>query len=116
MIFVIPWWTGIQDHWTYGEQRITQLDANVGHGGVSHFIAQYYQGHLLVIELPPDPSKHMQAYALPIGLFKTPPVLSLSVKDFNQDGKPDLGIQVEGSVGYVLYNNGSGFQPTPPTN
>src|SRR5262245_60820907 len=34
---VIPWWQSTQDQWQYGTARITQLEANIGHGGVSHF-------------------------------------------------------------------------------
>src|SRR5258707_484755 len=36
---VVPWWTGVQDQWNYGPAHITTLDADVQHGGISHFIA-----------------------------------------------------------------------------
>jgi hypothetical protein len=37
--WVAPTWTSLQAQWHTGDGRITQLDANVGHGGVSHFLA-----------------------------------------------------------------------------
>ncbi|HLI68705.1 MAG TPA: hypothetical protein VKV19_03005 [Ktedonobacteraceae bacterium] len=48
---VTPWWTGLQNQWNYGSAHITQLDADVGHGGMSHFIAEYTNGEIVVIEL-----------------------------------------------------------------
>src|SRR4051812_43633780 len=30
----------LSDQWHYGDARITQLDADVGHGGISRFIAE----------------------------------------------------------------------------
>src|SRR5437763_1234063 len=30
------------DQWHYGDARLAQLDADVGHNGPSHFIAEYY--------------------------------------------------------------------------
>jgi hypothetical protein len=102
-------WT--QDQWHYGDNRITQMDANVGHGGESHFLAEYYQGSILVIEIPLAHPDHFHVYTLTglIGGTGTP-LITLTVLDINHDGKPDLLVQVEGtSVQRVLFNTGSAF-------
>lgn len=46
-----PWWVSLQNQWNYGSGHITQLDADVGHGGMSHFIAEYTRGEIVIIEL-----------------------------------------------------------------
>ena len=61
---VIPWWTGIQDQWDYGSSRITQLDANVGHDGISHFIAEYNKGSIVIIEIPYANPNNAHIYTL----------------------------------------------------
>src|SRR5581483_3931739 len=50
LMSVSSWWQGAQDDWQYGRPRTSQYDVNVGHGGVSHFIAVNLQGHILVTE------------------------------------------------------------------
>ena len=41
-------------------------------------------------------------------------IITLSVRDMNGDGKPDLIVHIEGeSTDIVLYNNGSSFQWSP---
>jgi hypothetical protein len=114
--FVSPWLTGISDQWQYGQAHISELNANVGHGGTSQFLAEYYRGQVLVIELPMNNHQGMQVYALPLDTpYSTPPVITLTVADFNHDGKPDLQVHVEGDpISYVLFNNGTSFQSTPP--
>lgn len=108
---VMPAWNWSQDQWHYGDARITQLDANVGHGGTSHFIATFSHGNVVVIELMLDHPTTNRIYTLTgfMGGTSTP-VVSLSVQDVNHDGKPDLIVQVEGTAfETVLYNTGSGF-------
>src|SRR5258708_25767752 len=50
--WVAPAWNNMQAQWHTGDGRIAQLDAKVGHGGVSPFLAQSYQGYIVVIVLP----------------------------------------------------------------
>jgi hypothetical protein len=45
-----------QDERAYGYPRTFQTDANVGHGGMSHFIAVNEHGTIEVLELPTNPS------------------------------------------------------------
>jgi hypothetical protein len=102
-------WT--QDQWNYGNSRITQLDANVGHGGESHFIALYSKGEIVVMEMSIDHPNHYQVYTL-TGMVSVTgtPVILLSVEDLKHDGKLDLIVQVKGSsFQMVLYNAGTGF-------
>ncbi len=102
-------WT--QDQWSYGNSRITQLDANVGHGGVSHFIATYSKGEIVIIEISLEHPNVSHIYTLTgfVGASGTPVIL-LSVQDLSHNGKPDLLVQVEGtSFMDVLYNTGTGF-------
>lgn len=108
---LIPTFGWFSDQWHYGDTRITQLDANVGHGGTSHFLAEYYQGEIVVMEISLSHPTDYHVYTLTgmIGATNTP-VIVLSVQDINHDGKPDLIIQVEGtSYESVLYNTGAAF-------
>src|SRR5215467_3861868 len=49
---VIPWWQGVQDQWEAGQGRITRFEANVGHGGVSTFLAFVLDNQVIVVEVP----------------------------------------------------------------
>lgn len=110
--WVAPAWRNVQAQWHTGDGRITQLDVDVGHGGMSHFLAQYYDGHIMVIEIQLRNPTHIMTYTVPALMPNAgkPQDLTLSTQDVNHDGRPDLVIQ-EGnsSVATVLYNTGSGF-------
>lgn len=110
--WVAPAWNNMQAQWHTGDGRIAQLDANVGHGGISHFLAQYYNGHIVVIEMPLSNPTHVQTYTI-LALMQNvghTQDLTLTVQDVNHDGRLDLVIQ-EGnsSAAIVLYNTGTGF-------
>ena len=108
---VIPAFSWMNDQWHYGDNRITQLDANVGHGGVSHFVAEYYHGSIVVIELSLTHPNTYHVYTLTgmIGATNTP-LVKLSIQDVNHDGKPDLIVQVQGTTfDMILYNTGTAF-------
>jgi hypothetical protein len=109
---VIPAFQGLQDQWHYGDSHLTQMDANVGHGGVSHFLAEYYQGAIVVVEIPEKNFKNANIYTLTnmIGA-SSDTVILLSTEPGKIPGKPDLLIQVQGSsISIVLYNTGTAFQ------
>lgn len=113
---VTPWWTGIQNQWNYGSGRITQLDADVGHGGMSHFIAQYSKGEIVIIELLYANPNNYHIYTLS-GMLSSEkkPVVLLSVAKDVHTGRIDLVIDVQGSdYQTVLYNTGSTFSETAP--
>jgi hypothetical protein len=115
---VSTWWTNQTNQWTYGYPRTYQVDANVGHGTtanpMSHFIAENFDKHLLVIELPGDDPAHARIYIGPMligeGQELTP--VTLSFEDVNGDGKPDLVLHV-GDSKFIFLNTGSSFKPAP---
>jgi hypothetical protein len=110
---VLPTWNGLTDQWNYGSARVTQMDADVGHGGVSHFLAEYYQGNILIIEISVSHSNNAHFYTLSgfIENGANTPVIQLALDDTNHDGKPDLVITIEGTnFSTVLHNTGTAFQ------
>ena len=113
---VIPWWQGVEDQWQYGQGRITRFEADVGHGGVSTFLAFVLNRQVIIIEAPNGGMEHATYYKTGtlMSSFSQPPVISLSVA--RVDNISDcLIVHVEGMTSdIVLYNNGSGFQLTKP--
>src|SRR5207244_3322730 len=78
---VMPWWTEIQDQWHYGDTHITQFNADVGHGGVSHFIAEYYNHEIVVIEISQTNPNTLHVYTLTGFYGETgTPVIQLAVQ------------------------------------
>jgi hypothetical protein len=114
---VTNWYQGIQNDWTYGQQRHFEINAVVGHGdsqtNPSHFTAENNIGQIIVIELPGGNVSKAKIYQIETvpGNVGNPPV-KLSFQDMNADGKPDMLVQIgDGSaVLYVtLFNNGTQF-------
>ena len=109
------WWTNQQNTWSYGYPRTFQTDQNVGHGTAnnptSHFVAENLHGEVIVIEIPDgDPSKS-KIYIGP-QLFGdnadlTP--VTLSFKDVNGDGKPDMLMHVQDQT-IIFLNDGTQFK------
>jgi hypothetical protein len=111
------WWQSAQDDWHYGRPRTYQADAVVGHNNdsasnPSHFIAINLNRHILIIELPAGDASKAKIYSGPIllgqGQDLTP--VTLSFKDVNGDGKPDMLVWVADSH-FVFINDGGGFRP-----
>jgi len=114
--FVIPWWQGIEDQWQYGQGRITRFEADVGHGGVSTFLAFVLNKQVIIIEAPNDSIEHAKYYRTGtlVGSYSQPPVITLSVARVD-NVRDCLIVHIEGMTSsIVLYNNGSSFQLTPP--
>ncbi len=110
-MLVVPWWGGVQDHWNYGNARLTQFDANVGHSGLSHFIAEYQKGAIVVIELSYDDPNNSHVYTLPgMATGDEQPVILLSTVRDTSTGRLDLVVGVEGTnLQVTLYNTGKAF-------
>jgi len=106
------------DESIYGYPRTFQTDANVGHGGMEHFIALNSHGTIEVLEIPGDPSPTNQPRLYIIvrlssqGADLVP--ATVSFPDVNGDGKPDMQVTVldgpNPSV-WILFNNGTSFVP-----
>jgi hypothetical protein len=113
---VIPFFTGIGNHWQYGQAGLSQYDFNVGHGGISHFIAQDDNGTLIIIEIVEAGVYPSHVYTgKDLAVHTGNRVVTLSLVDVNHDGLPDLEVSIAGdSLPLVLYNNGKTFQDTPP--
>ena len=119
--YVIPFWATVSLHWTYGgDVPITQYDANVGHHGTSHFLAEYWHGEVIVMEFPgKDPTK-ARTYVFPLNTTHdtTHRLITLHVQTINlhgQQGKPDVVVGVEGYiVSPILYNTGDAFTTSQP--
>jgi hypothetical protein len=114
---VVPWLSNTQDHWNYGASRVTQLDADVGHGGLEHFVAEYYAGAIVVIEIPFATPGKAQVYTLSgmvLDSTDSPVILLGTAKDMHT-GRIDLTVTVKGTnFQTVLYNTGIGFSETAP--
>lgn len=110
------WWQFQHDTWTYGYPRTYQIDADVRHGGISHFTVENLDGHILITEVQMSNLAHAHIYEGPIfsgaGADQQPATLSFA--DVNGDGYPDLILAV-GAGRYVLINTHTGFRPSTPT-
>jgi hypothetical protein len=113
---ILPFVVDTREHWNYGASRVSVYDLNVGHGGVSHFITEYYRNQIIVIEMPVnDPGKsHIYALAESLAGNSSQHVVSLSTAYIShraQPGKPDLLVNVSGAaIPLVLYNTGDAFK------
>jgi hypothetical protein len=113
---VVPWWSNLTDQWHYGDARIFQMDADVGHGATSHFLAYAQRGTITVLEIVEKDNAPMYRYGIQTtGLDAHPHTVTLSVVTSKQPNTPDLLIQVDDSLYRArLYNTGTTFQLDPP--
>jgi hypothetical protein len=106
-------WNDLQNTLHYGYPRTFQCDADVGHGGVSHFIAQNLHGHVFIIELHATTPGKTMLYVGPVltGVGADREPVTISFQDVNGDHLPDMLLQV-GPTEYVYPNTGQGFRIT----
>ena len=113
------WWQITQDDWHYGRPRTFQTDAVVGHTdsstSPSHFIAMNFNRHIEIIEFPGGDATKAKIYMGPmlIGQGQDLAAVTLSFKDVNGDGKPDMIVNVQDSR-FVFINDNGGFRPARP--
>jgi hypothetical protein len=117
--FFLQWWQVTQDDWHYGRPRTFQIDAVVGHEdsptNPSHFIALNLSRHIEIIEIPGGDATHMKVYLGPLlmGEGQELAVVTLSFKDVNGDGLPDMLVRVQDST-IVFLNEKGQFRPAKP--
>jgi hypothetical protein len=116
---VISWWNVTQDDWHYGRPRTFQIDVVVQHNhdsnrNPSHFVAINYHSQIQIIEEPAGDASHAKIYTLPLyGQGEDLAVVTLSFKDVNGDGKPDMIISVANThIAYI--NDNEQFRPLKP--
>ncbi len=109
------WWQGEQDGMHYGYPRTFQLDADVRHGGVSHFIVVNLHGHILITEMQLNDLHNTKVYGGPVfsGAGTDLQPATVSFQDVNGDGYPDMVIAV-GTGRYILLNDHTAFRPSTP--
>ena len=110
------WWQVTQDDLHYGRPRTFQTDAVVGHNdspsNPSHFIVMNLNHHIIIIELPGGNPSKARIYNGPVligqGQDLTP--VTLSFKDMNGDGLPDMIVNVQ-DAHFVFINGNGTFRP-----
>jgi hypothetical protein len=106
---IAPTIQAVENQWHYGDAKVSVFTADVGHGGVSEFLAFDKNGQIAIIEMVGHTVTVYSTGSL-IGNDRLSRVITLSVADVNHDGKPDLLIHVEGmSATAVLFNHGNNF-------
>lgn len=116
---IANWWQVTQDNWQYGYPRTYQTDAVVGHNdsasNPTHFIAINLNSRIEVIEFPGGDASKAKIYVGPtlIGPNSNLAPVTLTFKDVNGDGKPDMIINVQGGH-FVFINQNGQFRPAQP--
>jgi hypothetical protein len=115
---LINWWNVTQDDIHYGRPRTFQIDQRVGHddsGTPSHFIAINLNRRIEIIEFPGGDAAHAKVYFAMtlLGDGEDLAVATLSFKDVNGDGKPDMIVTV-GDTRYVFINDSGQFRSLKP--
>lgn len=108
---ILSWLQTQHDTSIYGYPRHYEIDANVDHAGVSHFIVENLHGDILVIEVHPSNLAETRIYQGPqfSGVGADDYIATVSFKDLG-NGKPDMIIAVNDQR-FVLVNDGTGFRP-----
>lgn len=104
------------DDRTYGYPRTYQTDANVGHGGMEHFIALNNYGTIEVVEIPTDPTKNQPRLYIVTHFAGQGADLIPATISFTDvtGGKSNMVVTVFNGTNpteYFLFNNGTLFVP-----
>jgi len=111
----LNWWNGYQDDLRYGRPRTYQIDAKVGHHDAqtpSHFLALNLNRRVEVIEFPGGDATKEKVYLGPtlIGQESDLDIVTVSFRDVNGDGKPDMIVSVDNAK-YAYINDNGAFRP-----
>jgi hypothetical protein len=115
-LLLVSWWQVSQDDLHYGRPRTFQCDAVVGHNDAatrpSHFIALNLNRQVEIIEFPGGDVSKAKLYLGPplIGPGQDLAVVTLSFRDVNGDGKPDMIVTIQGSE-VIFLNDAGQFRP-----
>ncbi|GAC1430747.1 MAG: hypothetical protein NVSMB54_24620 [Ktedonobacteraceae bacterium] len=115
----LSWWQVTQDDLHYGRPRTSQYDYVVGHGdstiNKSHFIGLNLRRHVEVIECPAGDCAKARILIGPvlIGPNQDLAPVTLTFKDVNGDGKPDVIVNVQDSH-FVFINDNGTFRSAHP--
>ena len=107
----LNWWHIHQDDMQYGTPRTFQCDADVGHGGVSHFTVENLHGHIIITEVQVDNPAKAKIYVGPMltGTDADLAPATITFTDVNGDGIPDMVLTVENTQ-HVFLGTKDGFQ------
>ncbi len=107
---VINWFQSAIAGWQYGNPPTYQCDANVGHGGTSHFIVENLHSHIVIIEVLTDHLDKTKLYDGPVLLGKgaTTSIATIRFEDRNHNGLPDMLLTVDNTL-YMYSNDGNVF-------
>jgi hypothetical protein len=113
------WIQTTKDDLTYGRPRTFHIDYVVGHndspGNPTHFIALNLNRHVQVIEIPGQDTTKERTFQITTlfgdGEDLTP--VTLSFRDVNADGKPDMLIHIHDTTVVMINGNGT-FRPSKP--
>lgn len=111
---VVNWWQNYQIDMKYGRPRTYQTDARVGHNDAhtpSHFLALNINRQVEVIEFPGGDATQAKVYLGPtlLGQESDLDIVTVSFKDVNGDGKPDMILSVANAK-YVYINDNGAFR------
>lgn len=112
--FVSSSWQRQEDAWRYGSPRTYQCDANVDHGGMSHFTVENLHGHILIFEVSlPDLSKPKMYTGLVLSQAHADQLPAIiTFQDINGDHVPDMIITVGNVCTPLINDHGSFRAPT----
>jgi hypothetical protein len=116
----LSWFQVKRDDLTYGYPRTYQTDAVVGHDDSpthpSHFVAINLNGRTTIIEFPGDDPTRATIIAGPTDVNPNAALdpVTLTFKDVNGDGKPDMIVTINGTNRVVYINDHGTFRPLKP--
>ena len=120
--YVVPFVQEKLDHWNCGTPPgICQYDLNVGHGGTSHFLTQYWHSQVILIETSPTDARNTKVYSQQVSVIggnNAARIVTLTtdyIARHSIQGKPDLVASVTGfALPVIFYNTGTGFSTEEP--
>src|SRR5450631_1181962 len=92
--------------------RTFQVDADVRHGGISHFTVENLQGHIFISEVSLSDPVTSHLYLGPVFSGADANLLPATIRfeDVNGDGYQDMIITIDGEH-YILINDHHAFRP-----